>query len=123
MSIEKAKNHFLGKAGHKRLNCAEAILKAFNELDPSEQESICKGSGRSPNNECGALCAAKSILKEHDPEKVGELEGKFIKAAGSGKCDEIRKLRKLSCIGCVEKAAELLHKRLIFQNMGNQVAS
>lgn len=123
MSIEKAKNHFLGKAGHKRLNCAEAILKAFNELDPSEQESICKGGGRSPNNECGALCAAKSILREYDPEKVGELEVKFIEAAGSGKCDEIRKLKKLSCVGCVEKAARLLHERLIFQKMRDQAAA
>jgi hypothetical protein len=57
MPIEKAKKHFLGKEGHERLDCAQAILNL----------------------------------------------------AGSLKCDEIRKLKKLSCLGCVEKAAEFLH--------------
>ncbi|MFH1347950.1 MAG: hypothetical protein ABIH22_04590 [Candidatus Margulisiibacteriota bacterium] len=111
MPINKAKKHFLGKDGHERLNCADAILKAFTELDSTAKEALCKGGGRSPNGECGALCAAKYILKKHDPEKVAELESFFVDLAGSKKCDEIRGLKKLSCLGCVEKAAEYLHSQ------------
>jgi len=29
MPVEKAKKHFLEKEGHERLDCAKAILKAF----------------------------------------------------------------------------------------------
>ena len=112
MPIDKAKKHFLGKDGHERLNCAEALLKAFSELSPSDQKALCQGGGRSPNGECGAICAAKHILKKHHPEKITALENDFKEAAGSLQCQEIRKLRKLSCLGCVEKAAELLHKEV-----------
>lgn len=111
MPIEKAKKHYLGKDGHERLNCADAILKAFGELDNNTKESLCKGGGRSPDNMCGALCAAKSILQKKEPEKVNDLIKYFIDQAGSTKCDEIRSLRKLSCLGCVEKAAEYLHSQ------------
>jgi len=109
MPIDKAKKHFLGKDGHERLNCADAILKAFDELDPGSKDKLCKGGGRSPNGECGAYCAAKTILEGKDPGKVEELKKYFEDLAGSLKCDEIRSRRKLSCLGCVEKAAEFLH--------------
>lgn len=111
MPIEKAKKHYLGKDGHERLNCADAILKAFGELDTETKDRICKGGGKSPDNICGALCAAKSILQKDAPEKVKDLEKYFEDIAGSLKCDEIRSLRKLSCLGCVEKAAEYLHSQ------------
>ncbi len=109
MPIEKSKKHFLGKDGHERLNCADAILTAFGGLDESDKEKLCRGGGRSPDGECGALCAAKSILAKTNFDLVKEMEDEFIKLAGSKKCNEIRRLKKLSCLGCVEKAAELLH--------------
>ena len=112
MSIEKAKKHYLGIDGHDRLNCADAILKTFSGLDPTTQESICKGGGRSPNGECGAYCAAKTILDKQNPDKIKGLTDYFLKLAGSLNCKEIRKLKKLSCLGCVEKAAEYLHSNL-----------
>lgn len=110
MPIEKAKKHFLGRDGHERLNCADAILKAFGELDEASRQTLCQGGGRAPGGECGALCAARTILSKKDPARAEELEKAFVELAGSGKCAEIRKLKKLSCLGCVEKAAELLHK-------------
>jgi len=109
MPIERAKNHYLGRKGHERLDCARAILKAFEHLDAETKDTLCKGSGRAPGGECGAYCAAKHLLAKKHPEKLKEFEEHFIKLAGSLKCDEIRKLRKLSCLGCVEKAAEFLH--------------
>jgi hypothetical protein len=108
MPINKAKKHFLGQDKHERLNCADAILKAFGELDPKTKDRICKGGGKSPANLCGALCAAKAILEKEAPEKVKDLEKQFKHLAGSTKCDDIRSLKKLSCLGCVEKAAEFL---------------
>ncbi|MFA4905142.1 MAG: hypothetical protein WC645_01420 [Candidatus Margulisiibacteriota bacterium] len=111
MPIEKAKKHFLGKEGHERLDCAKAILKAFEHLDPEMKETLCKGGGRAPGGDCGAYCAAKHLLVKNCPEKLNEFENHFENLAGSLKCDAIRKLRKLSCLGCVEKAAEFLHSR------------
>ncbi|MBU0672129.1 MAG: hypothetical protein KJ732_03775 [Candidatus Margulisbacteria bacterium] len=64
MPVNKAKKHFLGKEGHEKLNCAAAIIKAFTELDPKAKDLICKGGGKSPNDECGALCAAREIIKK-----------------------------------------------------------
>ncbi|MBU0686841.1 MAG: C-GCAxxG-C-C family protein [Candidatus Margulisbacteria bacterium] len=110
MPIEKAKKHYLGKDNHERLNCAESILRAFPELSKDAKDSLCKGGGRAPGGKCGAYCAAKFILEKHAPEKLKEFENYFKNLAGSLKCDEIRRNRKLSCLGCVEKAAEYLHQ-------------
>ncbi|MDD4179528.1 MAG: C-GCAxxG-C-C family protein [Candidatus Margulisbacteria bacterium] len=109
MPIEKAKKHYLGKDGHERLDCAQSILKAFAELDNADKESLCKGGGRAPGGECGAYCAAKHLLAKKNPDKLREFEDYFRQLAGSLKCNEIRQLRKLSCLGCVGKAAEYLH--------------
>jgi len=111
MPIEKAKKHFLGKEGHARLNCADAILAAFDALDDTTKRALCKGSGMSPDGECGALCAAKAILGKDNPDAIKALENEFISLAGSNKCDEIRRLRKLSRLGCVEAAAGLLKEK------------
>ena len=111
MPIEKAKKHFLGKDSHERLDCARAILRAFAHLDPESKEILCKGGGRAPGGECGAFCAAAQLLSKKSPEKLKEFEEYFMQLAGSLKCDEIRNLRKLSCLGCVEKAAEFLHSQ------------
>ena len=110
MSIEKAKKHYLGKDNHEKLDCAKSILKAFEHLDKGTSESICKGGGRAPNGECGAICAAKALLNNQDKSQA--LDKLFIEIAGSSKCHEIRMARKLSCLGCVEKAAEFLHNNI-----------
>lgn len=108
MPIEKAKKHYLGKDNHQKLNCAKSILEAFEELDEKTSKEIGHGGGSAPSGECGAAYAAKYILNKHNPDKLTDFEERFKQLAGSTKCKEIRKLRKLSCVGCVEKSAELL---------------
>jgi len=115
MPIEKAKKHYLGKDGLVRLNCAQSVIKAFMEHFNLSEEEFKKfatyGSGNAPEGLCGAYCAAKHILQKSHPEKLDEFEAFFKEAAGGTlKCKEIRGLRKLSCLGCVEKAATFLHK-------------
>ncbi|MFC1511000.1 C-GCAxxG-C-C family (seleno)protein [Candidatus Margulisiibacteriota bacterium] len=109
MAKNKAGKHFLGQDGHKRLNCAEAIIEAFKgKLSTDEQALLCKGGGRSPEGLCGAYCSAKHLLQKNCPDKVKEFTKSFIEQAGSLNCQEIRSGKKLSCLGCVEKAAEFV---------------
>lgn len=112
MSVEKAKAHYTAREGHKKLNCGQAVIAAFSQkhaLSPEVVEIFASyGAGRAPEGECGALYAAKYILQKAHKAKITDCQKAFIAAAGSTKCKEIRKLNKLPCIGCVEKAAEFL---------------
>ncbi len=112
MSKEKAKSHYLGREGSKRLNCAQAVLEAFRERFGIRPEKVMEyashGSGGAPGGVCGAYAAARHILEIHHPEKLKEFEEFFGHKAGSLKCAEIRRLRTLSCLGCVEQAEEFL---------------
>ena len=112
MPIEKAKKHYLGKDGHQKFNCAQSIVAAFKEhlsLDSKLIDEYSKyGGGNAPNNLCGAYFAALKLVEKHSPDKVLDFESHFYTLAGSLKCNEIRKLKKLSCLGCIEKAAEYL---------------
>ena len=113
MPTQKAKDNYLGK-NTKRLNCAQAVLAAFKEKFGIEEEILNKfagfGGGNAPDGVCGAYYSAKYIIEKVTPEKINELDTFFVDAAKSLKCKEIRGLRKLSCLGCVEKAAEFLEK-------------
>jgi hypothetical protein len=112
MSIEKAKEHYQGVSGKERLNCGQAVLKAFQEKFSVSDELIAEfkayGAGKAPEGYCGAFYAAKVILEKNFPGKLGDLENAFASEAGSTKCKKIRELRKLSCLGCIEKAAQAL---------------
>ena len=112
MSTEKAKKHYLGQDNHARLNCAHAVLKAFENVVGVDLNYKCKGGGQSPGGECGALCAAKEILSIKNPQKITEIEIAFRETAGSTKCLDIRRNRKLSCLGCVEKAAMFVEENI-----------
>jgi hypothetical protein len=48
--------------------------------------------------------------KQQDKEKIAELEEYFLEHAGALECSNIRGLKKLSCVGCVEKSSEFLEK-------------
>lgn len=109
MPVETAKNYYLGKAGYKRMNCAQSVVCAFKEkfkLDDNTVESFGSyGAGNAPGGLCGAFYAAKCILEKYAAAgKLSELETLFLEQAGSVKCNDIRKARKLSCLGCVELA-------------------
>lgn len=96
--------------GAERYNCAQAVLKGFQEKYGISQETIndfkAYGAGRSEGNWCGALFAAKYLLK--DPEKEILLEQKFHEITGGTKCKELRKKNQVPCAGCVEAAAKSL---------------
>jgi len=95
-----------------KLNCAQKVLAAFKDKFDADEKTLAKfayfGSGNAPEGLCGAYYAAKYLIEEKQPAKLEELETFFRNAAGSLKCKEIRQMKKLSCSGCVEKAAEFL---------------
>ncbi|HNW39762.1 MAG TPA: C-GCAxxG-C-C family (seleno)protein [Candidatus Omnitrophota bacterium] len=112
MRKEKAVNYFLGKNGQAKLNCAQSVIKAYHDKFNISIEEIDRfanlGSGKAPAGRCGAYYAAWYLSSKKNDLKLDQLEKGFINAAGSLKCKEIRSQRKLSCLGCVEKAADLL---------------
>ena len=107
---ETAKAYFLGKKGPHRLNCAQSVAETFREEFPLDEKksailSAC-GGGMAPEGYCGAFYAAKCILEQHFPHRAPESMARLHSVAGSLKCREIKALKKLPCVGCVEKAAE-----------------
>lgn len=111
MPIEKAKKHFLGTDGHERLNCARSIFKAFSAMSEEDRNTLGHGGGKAPAGECGAYFAARHLLEKNNPEKLKEFEEYFTSLAGSTKCREIRRAKKIPCLECVEKAAVFLHSK------------
>lgn len=74
MSIEKAKAHFLGRQGHKKLNCGQSIIYAFKEKFPIPENTIDRfkafGRGKAPEGYCGSYYAAKVILENSHPDML-----------------------------------------------------
>ena len=112
MSCVKAIESYTGKNGQGRLNCAQAIIHAFSGhfSIPAETVSVFASYGRggAPDGKCGSLYAVEYILEKNFPEKAKECLDSFKSKAGSTACGEIRALRKLSCVGCVEMAAKTM---------------
>ncbi len=111
---ETAKAYFLGKKGT-RLNCAQSVAEPFRDKFPLDGKTASTlpacGGGRAPEGYCGAFYAAKCILEQHFPDRSTEGMEMLLSAAGSLKCLEVKALRKLSCVGCVEKSAEVVEGR------------
>lgn len=121
MSVQIATNHFLAKDGHKKLNCAQAVLKAFQEQLNIPENIIdsfsAHGGGRAPEGHCGAVYAAEFIfglagVLDADINAVSHLES----IAGSSRCTEIKAEKKLSCLGCVEVCTAYVEEKL-FETM------
>jgi hypothetical protein len=113
MSVSEAKKNYIGQ-GTKRMNCAQSVISAFKEKfnisDDIVDSFIAYGGGRAPAGMCGAYYAAKCIIDKYDKEEAQKLEKFFFEHAGDLKCSNIRGLKKLSCVGCVEKSSEFLEK-------------
>lgn len=116
MSKQKAKNHYLGIEGHTKLNCGQAIVSAFRDKFPVPEDIANAfsgfGGGKAPGGLCAALYAAHVLLEKNMPDKSEDCLRSFSSCAGALRCGEIRKLRKLTCVGCVEEAARLLESYL-----------
>ena len=114
MSASKSREHFLGINGSTKMNCAQAVIAGFKDKFSIGDEAIAKfasfGGGKAPKGRCGALHAAQFILGGSQTREAKKCEEIFLQAAGSGKCKEIRAMNKLSCLGCVEKSAEILER-------------
>ncbi len=106
--------------GKDRLNCIQAMLKAFQPVSGVSDEVIGSfaklGKGKVNGGVCGALYAAEFLLD--DPDAVRDLEREFEAAAGSTICKRIRKGKKLSCGDCVALAARFVreHRERHLQN-------
>ncbi|MFA7254914.1 MAG: C-GCAxxG-C-C family protein [Candidatus Omnitrophota bacterium] len=112
---ETAKAYFLGKKSPRRLNCAQSVAETFREQLPLEEKttvllSAC-GGGMAPEGYCGAFYAAKCLLDHHFPHRTQDGLKELHSLAGSLKCHEIKALKKLPCVGCVEKAAEVVGRK------------
>jgi len=108
---DAALRYFDGPEGY---NCAQAVAKAFasefNVLPERIAAYAASGNGRTEGGRCGALHAARQLIG--DGAAAAALEERFIEAAGSEKCREIRRGKRLTCAGCVETVARLLEKHL-----------
>jgi len=109
----KAKDYYLGKNGEK-LNCAQSVSRSYSQARNFRHKDLdCHtdcGGGQAPEGYCGALYAALHVLELSGIDKKEECQDFFLSYAGALTCKEIRKLKKLSCLGCVEKAIEFLEK-------------
>lgn len=104
----KASDFFHGK---EKYNCAQAILKFFQEDYKIEQSLIDKykkkGGGRAEGGVCGALHASYFLIK--NKEMTAMADKHFADEAGSIVCKEIKRAKKLSCEQCVDLAERILH--------------
>jgi hypothetical protein len=117
----RAASLFLGPENY---NCAQAILCTFqNCVSVQDAEIIAArsmGYGKVPGGLCGALYAAISLL--NDPVKSKQLTTDFEKSAGSCRCKEILKIKRISCKECVALTAQLLTEHLCEQPPAGPVA-
>ncbi|MDD3118879.1 MAG: C-GCAxxG-C-C family (seleno)protein [Victivallales bacterium] len=107
MPIEKAKTAY----AQEKLNCAQSVLRGFQDCLSVADEQIAAaqklGGGRAEGGRCGALYAARTLAPNDAARE--EISRRFVARAGSDQCREIRRQKHLSCSGCVELAATLLH--------------
>ena len=91
-------------------NCAQAILKAYQEefnISDSEIEDFrAFGGGRAKDGICGALFAAEKLLQKRNSDSI---KNDFEKEVGSLFCKEI-KAKKFPCEACVKIADKLLSR-------------
>ena len=89
-----------------RLNCAQSVLRAFQQHRNIREEDIIHarrlGGGQAEDGLCGALYAALQLAG--DPPVRRRLRDAFVASAGSDKCGEIG----VSCVECVRLAVSLL---------------
>jgi len=112
MLVKKAASFFVGSGGQPRLNCRQAIASAFREKFGLSDEFIAglvfSGFGQAPGGVCGALYSVQIILR-HAGNNNGEgAVREFSDYTGAPYCEDIRRLKKISCIECVKKAARIL---------------
>ncbi len=106
MPIERAVTAYQ----RERLNCAQSVLKGFQDQKMLSDEKISEfrglGHGKADAGLCGALYAARQLMDT--PSARDRLSERFISQAGSDKCREIRSAGRIPCVECVRLAAGLV---------------
>ena len=94
-----------------RLNCAQAVLYAWQEVSGDRSVSLADvkafAGGRAPGGLCGALYVACLVAPKH----ADSLKSAFARQLGSPFCRELRATGNHVCSACVAEAAELLATR------------
>ncbi len=105
MKVQTAQNLYHGAEGY---NCAQAILKTFQDdfdiADHKIMEAKKYGGGRADEGVCGALFAGSLLLENAD--LIQKINQGFTAISGSPYCREIKKLKSISCKECVKVAAQ-----------------
>ncbi len=100
--------------GLEQYNCAQAVLKSFEEHHEVTQRSIRKyssyGSGEARGGVCGALFAARSLIKNRKHKK--EFTRRFQEEVGTILCAEIMQFGYLSCAGCIYIAHKIVQEMI-----------
>ncbi len=95
-----------------KLNCAQAVLKAWQEdfgiSDETIEEFRQWGGGRAQGGVCGALFAADYLLAK-EGEKLS-IKEPFVAKAGFSTCALLKSSGRVPCTTCVNIADELVKK-------------
>jgi hypothetical protein len=106
-----AVRNFRGIEGY---NCAQAILKVFQErfdINPNLiSQYAAHGGGNAEDGICGALYAVLQLAANYKLSEI--VRERFEKEVGSVYCDEILCLGRLSCAGCIFTASKILKQIL-----------
>ena len=104
-----AERYFRGEEGY---NCAQAVLKVYQEEFNITQDKIEEfkafGGGCVKDGICGALFSANELYCGQADKEEACRKG-FLTHAGSVNCKEIRKLKQLSCLDCVKLSIRLIN--------------
>ncbi|MCR4688590.1 MAG: C-GCAxxG-C-C family protein [Saccharofermentans sp.] len=119
--MSKEQYNRAGQAASKfgKMMCGACVLTTYaEESGLKEPEIMLKGmmfSGGKMGT-CGAVLACQEVLKNKRPDKVDELEERFISKNTSSQCKVLKgrtggpMLR--SCPGCIEDACSILDEIL-----------
>jgi len=83
-------------------NCANAVYHAFDDVNPAPGAAPAP---RSEGGQCGAVLAAKKLMRDMGIE--GDVEQYFLEAFGALKCAELRR-RRIPCNDLVGAAAHFI---------------
>ncbi|MDG3087345.1 C-GCAxxG-C-C family protein [Vibrio hannami] len=110
MKNKQAAKYFHGEEG---LNCAQAVLKAFQPesgmTDFTIKSAQVAGGGRAKDGVCGALYAVQMVFGEG--KATDDVVENFVKQNGSPLCQDI-KTTECQCREYVRTATELAEKHI-----------
>ncbi|MBN3033875.1 MAG: C-GCAxxG-C-C family protein [Candidatus Saganbacteria bacterium] len=116
MKAKRAVEHFIGRGGRGRLNCAQSVAAVFRDeghITDDEYAGLAGcGYGQAPNGYCGSAYAAMKLLGKAGEDKVEQFKRAFVSFARSLLCGEIRARREVKCHQTVKKSVELAEQLL-----------